>query len=42
MTANPRSRRARIDPSKPVASAHAPWTKTMVGVLVGMVVTAPS
>ena len=34
--------RARIDPPKPVASAHAPWTNTMVGVSAGIVVTAPS
>jgi hypothetical protein len=32
MAANPRSRTARIDSPKPVASAHAPWTNTMVGV----------
>ena len=38
----PRSRRARIDSPKPVASAHAPWTNTMVGVSAGIVVTIPS
>jgi hypothetical protein len=42
MAANPRSRRARIDLPKPVASAHAPWTNTMVGVSAAIVVTAPS
>src|SRR5690242_976132 len=32
MAVNPRARRARISGSKPVASAHAPWTRTIVGV----------
>src|SRR3712207_5905942 len=27
----PCRRNARMDPSKPVASAHAPWTSTIVG-----------
>ena len=32
MAVNPRSRRARISGSKPVASAQAPWTRTIVEV----------
>jgi hypothetical protein len=30
-----------ISASKPVASAQAPWTRTIVGVSAGIVVTAP-
>src|SRR6266542_4219859 len=41
MAANPRSPRARITPPKPVASAQAPWTNTIVGLSAAIVVTAP-
>jgi hypothetical protein len=39
MVANPRSLRARIDPPKPDASAHAPWTNTIVGLSAVIIVT---
>jgi hypothetical protein len=42
MAVSPRSPRARITPPKPLASAHAPWTSTIVGVAAAMLVTAPS
>src|SRR4051794_19842575 len=32
----PWPRSARIEPSQPVLSAHAPWTKTTVGLMVSM------
>jgi hypothetical protein len=38
----PRSRTVRIISPKPVASAHAPWTNTIVGVFAVIVVTKPS
>src|SRR4051812_28966433 len=41
MARNPWRCRARISASKPVASAQAPWTNTIVGVSVAIVVTAP-
>jgi hypothetical protein len=41
MAVNPRSSRARITPPKPLASAQAPWTNTIVGVSAAIVVTAP-
>src|SRR3954465_1426117 len=40
MTVYPRARSARISESKPVASAHAPWTRTIVGVSLAIVVPA--
>src|SRR5882724_2709705 len=42
MAVNPRSRSARISGSKPVASAHAPWTRTIVGIALVTVTTASS
>src|SRR5215218_7561278 len=41
MARNPRACRARSSASKPVASAQAPWTNTIVGVAAAIVVTAP-
>src|SRR5829696_1959300 len=40
MARNPRACRARSSASKPVASAQAPWTNTIVGVSAAMLVTA--
>src|SRR6476620_6504219 len=40
MAVNPGARRGRIAGSKPVASAHAPWTRTIVGVSPAIVITA--
>src|SRR5215213_8220380 len=41
MARNPWPWRARSSASKPVASAQAPWTNTIVGVSAAIVVTAP-
>src|SRR5215207_7225190 len=41
MARNPRACRARSSASKPVASAQAPWTNTIVGVSAAIVATAP-
>src|SRR5215211_1563169 len=41
MARNPWACRARSSGSKPVASAQAPWTNTIVGVAAAIVVTVP-